>query len=341
MRAAARLLARAMPRYHVFMGFLSLLCALVIEQVRPFSGGKRLRTWGGTWIDWVLENFDAGASGQGVVYWSIAAVLPAGVVVAVHWALALWLGWFSAFVWNVAILYATLGFRQFSHYFTEVRNALEAGDDETARHLLQSWTGALPAEAGRAEMIRLLVVQSVVSAHRHVFGVFAWYSLGSLLGLGPAGAVVYRIGAYLHTRAGLAGDAGSRASPAAQRFAHQAWWFLDWLPVRVTALGFAFVGSFEESIDLWRRWELLRPGDNDALLIAATAGAIGVQLEAPAAMASLAPLQGASEPPVSQSGSWQKVPQVGHLAAVVGLVWRTVVMWLVLLALMTLARLLG
>lgn len=39
--------------------------------------------------------------------------------------------------------------------------------------------------------------------------------------------------------------------------------------------------------------------------------------------------------------STQKPPQIGHLAAVVGLVWRTVVMWLVLLALMTLARLLG
>ena len=332
----------APARYHAFMGFLSLLFALVIEQVRPFTGGVQLRTWGASWIDWVLENFDAGASGQGVACWSIAALLPAGLVIAIHWALAFWLGWFSAFVWNVAVLYATLGFRQFSHYFTEIRGALESGDDETARRLLQNWIGQLPGEPGRSEMIRLLVVQSVVSAHRHVFGVFTWYSLGSLLGLGPAGAVVYRIGAYMQARTGLSTDAGSRASPAAQRFARQMWWFLDWLPVRVTALGFAFVGSFEESIDLWRRWELLRPGDNDALLIAATSGAIGIQLEEPVATIALAPLPGSAETVASQAGtSWQKSPQIGHLAAVVGLVWRTVVMWLVLLALMTLARLLG
>jgi adenosylcobinamide-phosphate synthase len=34
-------------------------------------------------------------------------------------------------------------------------------------------------------------------------------------------------------------------------------------------------------------------------------------------------------------------PEPAHLRSVVGLVWRSVVMWMVLLALLTLARLLG
>ena len=325
------------------MGFLSLLFALVIEQVRPFTGISRLRTWGGGWIDWVLKSFDAGGSRQGMLCWCIAALVPAGCVILIHWALALWLGLFSAFVWNVAVLYATLGFRQFSHYFTEIRAALEMGDDETARRVLQSWTGPLPVAPTRAEIIRRLVVQSVLSAHRHVFGVFAWYSIGSLLGMGPAGAVVYRIGASIQARAVMRVDAGTRASSAVQGFAARLWWFLDWLPVRMTAMGFAFVGSFEESIDLWRRWEIIKPGDNDALLLAATSGAIGIQLNEPAgvvlAAPSQEPLDGKVEPGDAVEG--HKSPQIGHLAAVVGLVWRTVVMWLVLLALMTLARLLG
>ena len=325
------------------MGFLSLLFALVIEQVRPFTGISRLRTWGGGWIDWVLKSFDAGGSRQGMLCWCIAALVPAGCVILIHWALALWLGLFSAFVWNVAVLYATLGFRQFSHYFTEIRAALEMGDDETARRVLQSWTGPLPLAPTRAEIIRRLVVQSVLSAHRHVFGVFAWYSIGSLLGMGPAGAVVYRIGASIQARAVMRVDAGTRASSAVQGFAARLWWFLDWLPVRMTAMGFAFVGSFEESIDLWRRWEIIKPGDNDALLLAATSGAIGIQLNEPAgvvlAAPSQEPLDGKVEPGEAVEG--HKSPQIGHLAAVVGLVWRTVVMWLVLLALMTLARLLG
>jgi adenosylcobinamide-phosphate synthase len=217
------------------------------------------------------------------------------------------------------------------------------GDDETARQVLKSWTGPLPLAPTRSEIIRRLVVQSVLSAHRHVFGVFTWYSIGSLLGLGPAGAVVYRIGASIQARALMRVDAGTRASSAVQEFAGRLWWFLDWLPVRMTAMGFAFVGSFEESIDLWRRWEIIKPGDNDALLLAATSGAIGIQLNEPAgvvlAAPSLEPLDEKAEPGEAVDG--HKSPQIGHLAAVVGLVWRTVVMWLVLLALMTLARLLG
>jgi adenosylcobinamide-phosphate synthase len=34
-------------------------------------------------------------------------------------------------------------------------------------------------------------------------------------------------------------------------------------------------------------------------------------------------------------------PRLGHLRAIVGLVWRAVVMWMVVLALLSLARLLG
>jgi adenosylcobinamide-phosphate synthase len=36
-----------------------------------------------------------------------------------------------------------------------------------------------------------------------------------------------------------------------------------------------------------------------------------------------------------------QTPELAHMAVIVGLVWRTVVMWILLLALLTLARLLG
>ena len=46
--------------------------------------------------------------------------------------------------------------------------------------------------------------------------------------------------------------------------------------------------------------------------------------------------------PIGESDSTPgREPEVGHLRSVVGLVWRSVVVWLLLLALLTLARLLG
>ena len=41
-----------------------------------------------------------------------------------------------ALLWNLVVLYLTLGFRQFSHYFTDIRDALDRGDETTARNLL-------------------------------------------------------------------------------------------------------------------------------------------------------------------------------------------------------------
>ncbi|CAH2904295.1 MAG: Similar to cobalamin biosynthesis protein CbiB [uncultured Paraburkholderia sp.] len=38
------------------------------------------------------------------------------------------------FLWNVAVLYFTLGFRQFSHYFTDIHLALNNDDVPRARN---------------------------------------------------------------------------------------------------------------------------------------------------------------------------------------------------------------
>jgi adenosylcobinamide-phosphate synthase len=108
-----------------------------------------------------------------------------------------------------------------------------------------------------------------------------------------------------------------------QSSAVRAWFVMDWVPVRLTALGFAFVGSFEEAVDSWRQYAARFPDDNDGVVLAATAGAINVQLGEPV------------------QGGEGLVPQAVHLRAFVGLVWRTVVMWMVILVLLSLARLLG
>jgi adenosylcobinamide-phosphate synthase len=124
-----------------------------------------------------------------------------------------------------------------------------------------------------------------------------------------------------------------------------AWTALDWLPTRMTALCFAVVGSFEEAIDGWRFYAQRFPNDNVGVLLAATSGAINVRLggEAlkPAAGEPAAPGLG-DDADMADSGSTPgREPELAHLRSVVGLVWRSVVVWMLLLALLTLARLLG
>jgi adenosylcobinamide-phosphate synthase len=256
-------------------------------------------------------------------------------------------------------LYATLGFRQFSHYFTDIRDALDIGDEEQARELLAQWRQVDASELPRSEIVRHVIEYSVLAAHRHVFGVLLWFSVLAALGLGPAGAVLYRLSEFVSRY--WAHEANSQtvssdvASPALQTAALQAWGVIDFLPARATALGFAAVGSFEEAIDSWRTHTQRFAADsaaasaerNDGVILAATSGAVNVRLGGQALrsmpfalIADESGMAGSSQAEASES-SPGRTPELAHLRSIVGLVWRSVVLWMVLLALLTLARLLG
>ena len=306
------------------MSFLSILFALLLEQARPLGQGNPIHLGVRSWVRWVIRNLDTGKPHHSWLAWWISVVIPAALVFGVHWLLVWSIGWIAAAVWSIAILYSTLGFRQFSYHFTAIRDALLAGEEDVARKELAKWMRMDVSSLPRSQIVRRVIEHSVLNAHRHVFGVFAWYSLLAALGLGPAGAVLYRIAGYVASYANRPiRPASAPLSDALKTTASQAWYAMDWVPARITALGFAFVGSFEDAVDSWRQREALFPGDNNGVVLAATAGAVNVKLG------------DADSPGVGAT------PQAVHLRAVVGLVWRTVVMWMVFLALLSLARLLG
>lgn len=321
------------------MSFFAILLALVLEQARPLNAVNVIYTSMKRWVDWVARTFDAGVLNQAWVTWGITVIGPALLTMLVHWSLESGLGWLFAVVWNVALLYVTLGFRQFSHHFTAIREALENGDETQARELLAEWQQVQVGLIPRSEIVRHVIEYSMIAAHRHVFGVFFWYAALSIVGLGPVGAVVYRLTELAQRRWQTPASDGTVVSQALRTVALRAWLALDWLPSRMTALGFAIVGSFEDAMDGWRNHAQNFPEDNDGVILAATAGAINIRLGG-------APLQAPNEDDeaVATSGGSStpgRIPEVAHFAQVVGLVWRTVIMWLVLVALLTMANLVG
>ena len=334
------------------MSFFAILFALLIEQVRPLARANPIHSGLRSWARWVAGNFDAGKPHHGWVAWTLAVPGPAIAALVVHLLLIVYAGWVFAMLWSVAVLYVTLGFRQFSHHFTNIRDALDAGDEARARELLAQWQQVDASELPRSEIVRHVIEYSVLAAHRHVFGVLGWFSVLAAFGLGPAGAVLYRMSEfvcrYWHNTAKAADHP---VSPALLSVASRAWAGIDWLPARVTALGFAVVGSFEEAIDCWRNYAQRFPNDNDGVILAATSGAGNVRLGGEALKATVfAPNQSggfgaAGLQPEATMDSSESTPgreaEVGHLRSIVGLVWRSVVLWMVLLALLTLARLLG
>ena len=332
------------------MNFFAVLLALLCEQLKPLRHGNRIHHGVIAWVRWTGRNFDAGREHHAMVVWAITVLGPAlatGLVyLAVrHFTVLL------ALALDVLVLYLTLGFRQFSHYFTDIRNALDAGDEPQARALLAQWQQVQVSDLPRSEIVRHVIEFSVLAAHRHVFGVLCCFSVLSALGLGPAGAVAYRLSEFVQRYwAYRRKKAGHPVSDALLGVAARCWRAVDFLPARATALCFAVVGSFEDAIDCWRNYAQRFPDDNDGVILAATSGAVNVRLGGEAMNAAVRPgssqgftvSQGAGpETSANSEPTPGRTPEIAHLRQVVGLVWRSVVLWMVLLVLLTLARLLG
>jgi|GEM_PF-105969 len=275
----------------------AIVIAFLLDQVRSTGHEQTATCLLRRWIDTAAGYADAGTRQHACLAWALAVVVPTLTAGLAGWLCTRAAGWFGRLAWDVAVLYLTLGFRQCGHYYTAIRDALAAGDEAKARTLLAQWQGGEQAGqaaepllrgsgAGRGTLVRRAIEYAVLSAHRGVFGVLFWFSLCALLGFAPAGAVLYRctdcVMRYWRHKAGQ----GSVSLPLLA-VAQTAWSVIDWLPARLTALMFAFVGNFEDAIAAWRQ-RSGGAGDaadnaageegNNAIVLAAAAGALGIHL---------------------------------------------------------------
>jgi cobalamin biosynthesis protein CobD/CbiB len=298
---------------------LAIIAALLAEQWRPLDNRKSVQSALTAWAGWLEQAFNGGERRHGAIAWLVAVLPPAALAIVIHYLLAS-VHFLLALVFNIAVLYATLGFRQFSHNFTDIQLAVKSGDVERARALLERWRGASGVVRTREEVIRLAIEEALIASHRHVFGVLLWYVLLP----GPSGAILYRLAAYLRHRWKDLGSFG--------RFAERAFYVLEWPAVRLTAASFAVVGDFEDAIYCWRTQARTWGDPNEGVLLAAGAGAMGVRLGMP-----IQEVEGMLPRPELGVGEPADGP---FLDSTVGLVWRALVMWVFVLLIITVARLL-
>jgi adenosylcobinamide-phosphate synthase len=354
------------------MGLLALIVALVVEQFRPLSRSSNwiYRTVSGL-IDQATRFIDSYERGRdswiAVVTWIALLVGSCILVGLADAALGGMLGVLS-FALHVAVLYHTVGFRQFSHPFSEFNEAMQLGEVERARQLLRDWlrdsdTSLRPdaaessAEAGDAvakvdiasesELCRIAIAHALLAAHRHVFGPLLWY----LLLPGAIGPVMFRLADHLARVWGVRTNQSAAApvpgSPdLLSRLARTAFTLIDWLPLRLSAAGFAIVGNFEDAMYCWRAaLAVPEPERQRSVILGAGSGALGVQLadDRLAAMWSKAADTGNPD----SAGNTGKFDWIGEpadpvaLKSAVGMVWRAVILWVSIFALLTIASHVG
>lgn len=265
------------------MSFFAVMFALLLEQLKPLPRDNWIHETLAAWVRWTGRNFDAGRPHHTWVVWCVSVGTPVAVV-ALLYLLAAHFSLLLALAFDVALLYLTLGFRQFSHYYTDIREALDRGDENEARRLLAEWRHLDASELPRTEVLRHVIEHALLAAHRHVFGVFFWFVVFSALGLGPVGAVLYRMAEFSsrywsYRLRAMDAPANDQLMLLSRRLF--AW--IDHVPVRLTAFGFAVVGNFEDAIGSWRRDAGLWQHPNEGIILASAAGALGMQLGGTAA----------------------------------------------------------
>ena len=170
---------------------------------------------------------------------------------------------------EVLLLYLALGGQSLGQHARAVAQALDTGDLALARtrvgYMVSRDTGAMrPEDAARA------TVESVLeNGNDAVFGALFWFVVA-----GAPGAVLYRLANTLDAMWGY-------RSP---RYAHFGWAaarlddVLNFVPARLTAFTYALLGRYTRAWHCWHTQGNLWESPNAGPVMAAGAGALGVQL---------------------------------------------------------------
>lgn len=316
------------------MSFIEIAVALVLEQWRTLRWRAAVERTFVHLARRIETSINGGTRQHGAIATLLALAPPVALVVLLHVGLSA-ISPLLGMLWSIAVLYLLMGFRRFSHAVSTIILALKSGDLPAARRALAAWRGGVTAELSSEEIARLAIERGLIDAYRQVFAVLFWFCVLP----GPAGAVLYRATVLLadEWRGSTRNDDTTPIDRERTIFGAPARLVLaclDWIPVRLTALSFAIVGDFEDAIACWRTQATLWANEDGGvaigILLACGGGALGVKLGGPLA---------------TVGGDRDYRPEVGMgdivdpdvLPSGVGLVWRTLVLWLLLILLLTLA----
>jgi cobalamin biosynthesis protein CobD/CbiB len=311
------------------MSLFSLIVVFLLEQLHPLDYARWVVRPVRAWTAFLERHIDAGGYWQGVLGAALALLPPLLLVGAAYFMLYR-VSALLAFCVNVLALYLTMGFRQFSHFYTDIQLALRLNDPERARSLLAEWRGEAVPVSDPSDLARRSIETALSASHRYVFAVLLWFVLLP----GPLGALLYRLAHLLSEHWRERGEFG--------RFAGQLFRVIEWLPTRTTAAAFAIVGNFEDAVYCWRR-RLMRWYDDDlGIVLASGAGALGVRLGVPVPENPVWSEEGA----FSGNGNGDsgdsglgEAADTDFMQSATGLVWRATVLWLLMLVVLGLARL--
>jgi cobalamin biosynthesis protein CobD len=174
---------------------------------------------------------------------------------------------------EVLLLYLAIGATSLAQHGRAVAAALAGGDLALARQRV-GWMVSRDTAVLDEEGVARAATESVLeNGNDAVFGALFWFLL-----LGAPGAVLYRLVNTLDAMWGYRSERFESFGWAAARLDD----LLNWPAARLTALSYALLGDGRRALRCWRRQGRRTASPNAGVVMAAGAGALGLQLGGPA-----------------------------------------------------------
>ncbi|MDQ2070589.1 regulatory signaling modulator protein AmpE [Natronospira bacteriovora] len=295
------------------MTFLAIIAALALERALHAADLEHFRRmqWFSAFRDQLLQPLASVPGGNGPLGVAAVCLLPTVMIWLAVWLLAQ----FSvvlAFALSVFVLLYCLGpgeiLGQLKRYLDAHDPSADEGGDASrlAAEIMESEQGLSPEDDSH----RAVTEAALVRANDRLFAVIFWFVL-----LGPAGAVLYRSADLL--RRGITVP-GEEARTGLAQHAVMFEGILAWLPARLLAISYALTGSFEEAMADWKAYyeECTEPFFETSEGVLSCAGCGALRISAGTTESGLAVVRSAR-----------------------GLLMRSLVLWLAVLAMLTLAGL--
>lgn len=248
----------------------------------------------------------------GLAGWCVLVLVPAALAWWLVEAAAQWHS-LAALALQALALYAALGARSLHQHIAPIAAALAASDLPTARTLTARIVSRDTADADAEALARAACESALENGNDAIFGALFWFLIG-----GAPAVIVFRLANTLDAMWGYRTPRLLYFGWAAARIDD----LLNLIPARLTALSYALLGATAQALRCWRTQAPAWSSPNAGPVMAAGAGAVGVQLGGPARY------HGEIEqrPPLGAGTA----PQAAHVMACLRLVERTLWLWLAL-----------
>ena len=294
------------------MSLLAILISLAIEHYVDSVTQFRNYNWIMSFSGWVKEKFSE------TEFWNDTLGLIATILVPVFGCAIIFGALNNAmgllgFLFSLLVLVYCIGPTRVLHTVRQYIDAAEHEDEHSSQTYVNEILGSETTEI-TAETHNKICEKLIDSTNEGILSIFFWFIL-----LGPMGALMCRMVSIMYKNS-LENPTDDDAQFAEfNRSTRMLYAILLWLPAQITMLAFAITGSFIDTLQEWKSRltkDYLDPHETEETLLRTGLSALQINPD-------------------------DHKCELSTVHDVLGLCWRSVIVWVTALALLTLAGLTG